>query len=112
MEAISLGQIVEALVISGVIASIAVLFIQTALEDHRIIVVLLTAPFVLHAMTTPGTNGYVLVRSLFALAVLFLVAAAAFRNIRRPRVWGPLLGSALGIVIFFALYGDQPLGGT
>lgn len=106
MEPISLGQVAEGLIISVAIALAAVVFIQTALEDHRILLVLLTAPFAAYVFTTPGTNGSMLVRSLFALGVLFLVAAAVFRNITRPRIWGPLVGTATGFVSLAAFYGE------
>lgn len=89
------------------IISISVLVIQTAIDDSRIVFVILGGKLVLFLLTKPGTNGAFLIGTLLTLAVLMLMTPVVFRNIRQPRIWAPLLGTTVSTICVAILIPDR-----
>lgn len=86
------------------IISFVVLGVYTVMEDSRILFVGLVGQPAAFFLTKPGTNGSLLVAALFALAVIALMARVVFRNIRRPRIWVPLLVMAVTTISGVVMY--------
>jgi hypothetical protein len=87
------------------VTSIIVLFLQTVVEDPRIAFIALSSQPVMFLITNPGTNGSLLVGSLFFIAVLVLMTPIMFKSIKRPRTWVPLVCIVTSASLFgFELY--------
>jgi hypothetical protein len=104
-----MGLISPVLVIIGFIGiiSIVVLVIQTAIDDSRIVFVILAGQMVAFLLATPGTNGAFLIGALLTVAVIMLMAPVVFRNIQQPRIWAPLLGMVASTICVVTLLPER-----